>query len=123
METTAGDIGAVSQPARPVTALARPGSRAVVVGTGRHVTGSALPDIPAVADPEGTSPFLDAVNQAASQAEDVLLFYYIGHGLANLANELFLATTATTDREVMLPAEALSFTAIRSAPSAAGPGR
>lgn len=143
MDTTAGDIGTAGLPARAVTALARPGSRAVVVGTGTHVTRSALADIPAVAatvtavrdalgdqcamderhiiavtDPEGASPFLDAVNQAASQAEDVLLFCYIGHGLVNLANELFLATTATTDREVMLPAEALSFAAIRGALSA-----
>jgi WD40 repeat protein len=143
MDSTADDIGTGGLPGQRFTALARPGSRAVVVGTGRHVAGAALPGIPAVAgtvsavrdtlsnqcamderhvitvtDPEGAPPFLDAVNQAAARAEDVLLFYYIGHGLANLANELFLATAATTDREVMLPAEALSFAAVRGVLSA-----
>ena len=53
----------------------------------------------AVTDPGSPSQFLDAVNQSAAQAEDVLLLYYIGHGLVSLANEFFLATTATTDRE------------------------
>jgi WD40 repeat protein len=38
---------------------------------------------------------------------------YIGHGLVSLAGELFLATAATTDREAMLPVEALSFAAVR----------
>lgn len=143
MDTTAEGTWRGGLPARPVSALARPGSQAVVVGTGRHAAGVAIPDVPAVAatvtavrdvlvdqcamdertvsaviDPEGTSPFLDAVNRAAAQAEDVLLFYYIGHGLVNLADELFLATAVTTDREVMLPAEALSFAAVRGVLSA-----
>lgn len=144
MDRITDDASTASLPAGAVTALARPGSRAVVVGTGTHVAGSALPGIPAavataaavrdalvdqcamdgrhivaVTDPEGTPQFLDAVNQAASQAEDVLLFYYTGHGLISLAtSELFLATAATTDREVMLPAEALSFAAVRGVLSA-----
>ncbi|HEY2266415.1 MAG TPA: caspase family protein, partial [Streptosporangiaceae bacterium] len=113
------------------------------MGTGTHVAGSALPGIPAAAatvtavrnaltdhsgmdarhitsvtDPESSSRFLDAVNQAAAQAEDVLLLYYIGHGLVNVPGELFLATSATTGRDVMLPAEALSFAAVRGVLSA-----
>lgn len=127
----------------PRTALARSGSRAVVVGTGTHVEGSGLAGIPAVAatvaavretlrdrcgmdpsrimtltDPGNPARFLDAVNRAATRAEDVLLLYYVGHGLVSLENELFLATSATTDVEVMLPVEALAFAAVRRAVSA-----
>jgi WD40 repeat protein len=138
MDTTTGDSGAISLPERPVTDLARAGSRAVVVGTGTHAAGSMLPDIPAVAatatavrdvlrdqcgmderhitsvtNPGTLASFLDAVNQATAEAEDVLLLYYIGHGLVSLGSDLFLATAATTGREVMLPAEALPFAAVR----------
>jgi WD40 repeat protein len=140
MDTPAGDTSTVGVPSPPATALARPGSRAVVVGTGTQIAGSALPGIPAVAetvtavrdslrdqcvmderhiipiiDPDGPQPFLAAINRAAAQAEDVLLLYYIGHGLVSLENELFLATSATTDQEIMLPAEALPFAAVRRA--------
>jgi hypothetical protein len=73
------------------------------------------PHVIPVTDPEGLPQFLDAVNQAAAQADDILLLYYVGHGLVNLAGEFFLATSATTDRDVMLPAEALPFAAIRGA--------
>lgn len=139
----AGDAGADGLPARPATALARSGSRAVVVGTGTHAPGSALPDIPAVTatvaavrdtlrdqcamdeshivtvtDPASPRPFLATVGRAAAQAEDVLLLYYIGHGLVSLENELFLATGATTDQEAMLPVEALPFAAVRRVLSA-----
>lgn len=138
MHTAAGGTSAVGQPPPPATALSRPGSRAVVVGTGTHVPGSALPDISAVTatvtavrdvltdqcvmdprhvvsvtDPEDPSRFLGVINQVAAQAEDVLLLYYIGHGLVDLAGELFLATSATTDQDTMLPVEALPFAAVR----------
>jgi WD40 repeat protein len=143
MDTTAGNLADAGLPVLTVTALGRAGSRAVVVGTGTHLPGSALPGIPAVAatvtavrdaltercgmdgrhvvsvaDPESPTQFLDAVNQAAAQAEDVLLLYYIGHGLVRLDGEFFLATAATTDREVMLPVEALPFAAVRGVLSA-----
>lgn len=138
MDMTSAGVRSSSLSGRPTTDLARPGSRAVVVGTGVHVDGSRLPDIPAVAatatavratlrdqsamdegqithvtNPGTPAFFLDAINQAAAEAEDVLLVYYIGHGLVSIEGELFLATTATTDREVMLPAEALPFAAVR----------
>lgn len=143
MDVTAEGTDPVGPPTRPVLALARPGSRAVVIGVGGHVPESPLPAIPAVAatvvavrdsladqcgmepgqivsatDPESAARFLASVNQAASQAEDVLLLYYIGHGLVSLAGEFFLATHASTDREVMLPVEALPFAAVRGALSA-----
>lgn len=139
MDTASGDSDTISLPEQPVTALARTGSRAVVVGTGTHAAGSALAPITAVAatvtavrdalrnqcgmgeshiftvtDPESPQPFLASVSKAAAQAEDVLLLYYIGHGLVSLdENELFLATSATTDQDDMLPVEALPFAAVR----------
>lgn len=110
-----------------------------MAGTGTHVDGSRLPDIPAVRatvtavrealiqhcgmdgsqirdvlDPEVPKAFLDAANAMAQQAEDVLLVYYIGHGLVNLTDRLFLATSETADHaEAMLPVEALPFDTLR----------
>ena len=37
------------------------------------------------------------LEKAAAQADDVLLFCYVGHGLLSAANELHLATRATVD--------------------------
>ncbi|NUS44045.1 MAG: hypothetical protein HOQ24_10205, partial [Mycobacteriaceae bacterium] len=96
------------------------GSRVLIAGTGSHPDGSTLPDVPAVAatvaelrrvfaercgltdrqlgepvlDPTHTE-FGDALSQAASEAEGVLLFYYVGHGIVSPSNELFLATRET----------------------------
>jgi hypothetical protein len=38
-----------------------------------------------------------ALRTAAAEAEDVFLFYYIGHGLIDSEDELYLATAATHD--------------------------
>ncbi|TWV46014.1 hypothetical protein FRZ03_15490 [Streptomyces misionensis] len=125
------------------TALASPGSRALVVGSGRHVPGSALPDVPAVARtvqdlsrlltercglaPEnlwGGGPLLhprdpivlgDALTEVAEQATDVLLFYYVGHGLVSPGNELYLATQATDDLVGGLAFKGLPYQAVREA--------
>lgn len=111
-----------------------PGSRAIVVGTGSHALGSRLPDIPAVADtvtaigralverceldqanvctltdPQDPRAFLRALTDTAAQAEDVLLFYYIGHGMVSLGGELYLATQDTRDQDISLAVEALSY--------------
>jgi hypothetical protein len=98
------------------------GVRVVLVGTGSHTVGSRLPDVPAVAgtvralrnclievcqvresnvasllDPDGPEPFLDAVIEAAEAASDVLVLYYVGHGVLSAAGDLHLATRATVD--------------------------
>ncbi|WP_251063955.1 caspase family protein [Streptomyces sp. ISL-44] len=103
-------------------ALESSGVRVVLIGTGTHRSGSSLPDVAAVrtsvtdlarcliercglpgqslstlldpADPE----VLDAaIREAAAQAEDVLVLYYVGHGVRSPSGELHLATRATKD--------------------------
>ncbi len=122
----------------PSTSLAVEGACALVVGTGTHAAGSLLPDIPAVAatvtalgaalvqrcglaedrvatltDPADPRALLHALTEAAAAASDVLLFYYVGHGLVSLGGELYLATSATTDQGVSLAVEALSYATVR----------
>jgi hypothetical protein len=143
VDTVSGDAESPGLVTRPETALSLPGSRAVIVGSGSHVAGSGLPGIPAVAgtvgavrdalirhcrmrpdqvravvDPADQSEFLHAAEDMAGQAEDVLLVYYMGHGLVSLRGEFFLATRATTDREAWLPVEALPFGTLRGVLSA-----
>lgn len=98
------------------------GVRVVLAGTGSHATGSLLPDVRAVyatvqavrsclvevcgvreqnlvdlVDPEGPEPLLDVIIGAARTASDVLLLYYVGHGVLDVAGQLHLATKATVD--------------------------
>ena len=105
--------------------LSGTGVRVVLVGTGSHVAGSRLPDVPAVestaravesclldvcgvlpenlvklVDPDGPEPFLSAVVEAASAASDVLLLYYVGHGALNVVGDLHLATRATVGPDI-----------------------
>ena len=104
MTAREADAGAAAG-AGPV-ALARPGSRVVLAGTGRHLDGSSLPPVPQVAasltdlaavlreqagvsagnlrvllDPPSPLEFGRTVAQAAAEATDALLVYYAGHGL------------------------------------------
>ncbi|GGU98183.1 hypothetical protein GCM10010260_37950 [Streptomyces filipinensis] len=127
--------------AHPVTGLGSPGSRTLLIGTGRHRPGSRLPDVPAVSatlhelgrtlvdtcglrpenllppvlDPRDPIEFGNAVVAAARQAEDVLLLYYVGHGLVSPGNELYLATAATDDLAEGLAFKALPYQAVRDA--------
>jgi hypothetical protein len=133
MSTARGDNG-------PPGALAAPGVRVLLAGTGSHVAGSVLPPVAAVGptlaevgrvlaercglDPAGlrtvTDPadplaLGDALAEAADQATDVLLFYYVGHGLVSPGGELHLATLATDDLSRGLAYKALPFSAVRDA--------
>ncbi|WP_439947330.1 caspase family protein [Streptomyces sp. BBFR109] len=123
------------------TGLGSPGSRALLVGTAHHLPGSRLPDVPAVSatvrelgrtlvddcglrpenllppllDPRDPIELGNAVVAAAKQAEDVLLIYYVGHGLVSPGNELYLATAATDDLAEGLAFKALPYQAVRDA--------
>lgn len=102
--------------------LAGPGSRILLIGSGRHVTGSLLPDLPSVAstltdlaevlagrcgmpagqvttvmDPANPIELANAIERAAEQAGDVFLLYYAGHGVLDAEGALHLATQATID--------------------------
>jgi hypothetical protein len=124
-------------PHRP-TALSSAGSRALIVGSGHHVPGSLLPDVPAVeetvrelgrtlvercglprehlrslTDPEDPRALGTALIEVADQVTDVLLVYYVGHGLVSSGNELYLATRATADPVTGLSINALAYQAVR----------
>ncbi|MEV8633663.1 caspase family protein [Streptosporangium sp. NPDC051023] len=102
--------------------LASPGTHVLLAGSGSYVTGSRLLEVPSVRttvtdlnlaliqragldpahlttllDPPGPQEFGAALVEAAEQATDVLVLYYVGHGLVSARNELHLATRATVD--------------------------
>ncbi|MFE9580566.1 caspase family protein [Nocardia sp. NPDC006044] len=112
------------------------GSRVLIVGTGTHVAGSLLPDVPAVAatvaevraalteqcglaETSVTGPLLDptqsdfgdALSDVAGEAEGVLVVYYVGHGIVGPDDELYLATRETDHYSERLH-RALRYTAV-----------
>lgn len=105
-----------------MTDLRGPGVRVVLIGTGTHPAGAALPGVPAVAatvreirrslvsvcgvDPQqvdgrtdtADSGELDSLIRSASrEADRLFLLYYVGHGLVDQRGRLHLATAAATD--------------------------
>ncbi|MFE5587730.1 caspase family protein [Kitasatospora sp. NPDC056531] len=107
----------MSDPGLP---LGLPGARALIIGTGSHVPGSVLPDVPAAAgtvreigrelvarcglapdqvrtviDPADPVVLGEELTSAAESAESILLVYYVGHGLVRDDGELYLATRVT----------------------------
>lgn len=110
--------------------LSHEGTRVLIVGSGGYVPGSRLSPVPAsrttvadlgdclvdragldparltrCVDPEDPQHLAGLLDDAARQATEVLVFYYVGHGLVSPANELHLATLATTDLTVGTPPE------------------
>lgn len=121
-------------------ALSEPGTRVLVAGTARCGDGSVLPYLPAVpetatdlggalvercgldaghlrvlVDPTDIQALGSALTETAEQATDILIFYYIGHGLVSAGNELHLATCATDDLSRGLAYTALPYSAVRDA--------
>lgn len=105
-----------------MTRLARPGSRAIFIGTGHHPPGATLRDVPAIGpslsdlastlreqagvpevnitlvlDPAGPAELAEQLDTTAAAATDVLLVYLAGNGLVGDGAELYLATAATAD--------------------------
>ncbi|WP_405396231.1 caspase family protein [Microbispora hainanensis] len=117
------------------------GTRAVLVGTGSHIPGSRLPNVPAVegtvrdfaaclveccglpgsqvrtvTDPRDPEAMDSAIRACAAEAEDVFLLYYVGHGVLSPSGELHLATMATVDlTRGRAASQALEFSAIQDA--------
>ncbi|HEU4348057.1 MAG TPA: caspase family protein [Actinoplanes sp.] len=108
----------------------------LLCGTGSHVRRSKLPDIPAVkatladlsdvlvdrcgatrprvmADPRTLSDLGDAISSAAHRADDVLILYYVGHGLVDADGNLFLAAAQTDPRPDRLGHTALPYQTVR----------
>jgi WD40 repeat protein len=96
--------------------------RAVLIGTGRHGSDSGLPDVPSVAttvddvaaaltqscgftrndidvvtDPGSQAEIGHAIARAAEAADDLLLVYYVGHGVVCKDGMLHLCTTETVN--------------------------
>ena len=121
--------------------MSGPGARAILIATGTHVAGSTLPDVrlaaataqemakslvnycgfqethvSTVVDAEDPKTLLTSVQEVASQADDVLLLYYVGHGVLNASGALHLATRATVDLSRGMAAyQALPFNEITDA--------
>jgi hypothetical protein len=107
-------------PAVPPGLAAFPGARALLIGAGNYLDGSGLPDVPAVSttladlrlalltrcglpdtairvlvDPDTAQTIGEAVAEAADQADDLLLVYYVGHGLIGADGTLHLAAAGS----------------------------
>ncbi|GIH26236.1 hypothetical protein Aph01nite_45460 [Acrocarpospora phusangensis] len=119
--------------------LAVPGARVLIVGSGTYAAGSTLTAVPAIpdtvadlgrclvercgldpshlttlVDPQDPREFAHALARTAGEASDVLVVYYVGHGLVSPRNELHLATYSTIDLTEGVPAyEALPYAVMR----------
>ncbi|GAA2257151.1 hypothetical protein GCM10010415_18110 [Streptomyces atrovirens] len=125
--------------------LAAPGARAVLCGTGSHVRGSELPDLPSVdttlddlrrtlidvcgMDPghvvrvparAGAAEVVDAVEEASAAGGGPVLFYYVGHGLLGPRDDLYLATRDS--RSARHIARSVSYRTVRDLLGAGGNG-
>ncbi|MFD9903504.1 AAA family ATPase [Streptomyces sp. NPDC059063] len=115
-----------------------PGARVLLLGTGRHAPGSALPDVPAVAatlsdlaqaygercgipatavhvalDPATPLDMGDAVAAAAERAVGLLVVHYVGHGLLSDEGALHLAARSTDPGPTRLHHTALPYATVR----------
>ncbi|MFF2554388.1 AAA family ATPase [Nocardia sp. NPDC058058] len=80
-----------------------------------EVCGVDRSNLTTLVDPDSREVLYHALKAAANGADDVLLLYYIGHGLVSPTNELHLSTSATTSLTEDLPVTALGFSAVRDA--------
>ena len=120
-------------------ALAASGTRVIIVGTGSHHD-SGLADLPSVRsaaselaaalienggldpdhlrillDPPGPDEVLSAITEQAQQAGDLLMIFYIGHGLMDARGELYLATAGTQTQGSHLAPTSVPYSTIRDA--------
>jgi len=113
-------------------------ARVLLIGTGHHKAGSGLPSIPAVPatlkalrraliergevppdnirvlrNPASPTTMGNAVATVAEEATDVLLVYFVGHGLIGIDTTLHLATGSSDYRSNRISYTALPFRTIR----------
>jgi hypothetical protein len=120
-------------------------ARALLIGVGTHHTEAGLPDVASAAqsardlasmlvracklepgkitvliDPIDPKQLGDAIADATEMADDILLIYYVGHGLVNQNGDLYLATSGTDRRLNRLGHTAFPYPTIRSYVSECG---
>ena len=124
----------------PRLLLASAGARVLLVGSGTYVPGSRLTAVPSVADtitdlgrclteragldarnlttmidPASPREFGAALVEAAGQASETLVVYYVGHGLIGSDNTLHLTTRSTIDlTEGIAEHQALPYATMRN---------
>ena len=121
---------------RSESGLSGPRIRAVLIGAGTYAAESDLTNVPAVEqtltdlrqalikrcrvasvemilDPASPADIGLAVAEAAEQADDTLLVYYVGHGVVSRAGGLYLATAATNRESSRLAFTGLAYSALR----------
>ncbi|MBV8542544.1 MAG: hypothetical protein JO063_02265 [Pseudonocardiales bacterium] len=116
------------------------GTRVLLVGTGSYAPGSGLVSVPAVPstladlgqvlmercgvvaerlrvlrDPESPTQMGLALAEEAEQPSEVLLFYYVSHGVISSGGRLYLSSAATDRRPTRLAHTALAYSAVREA--------
>jgi WD40 repeat protein len=120
--------------------LSGPGTYAVVIGTGTHRPGSALPDVPSVhstvedisrclidrcgLNPRNLQVRLDSsdpgelqtlIQRTSSRADRLFILYYVGHGIIDEHLQLHLATAITADPNRVEYGRTLPYEIIRNA--------
>ncbi|MEU6411735.1 AAA family ATPase [Microbispora sp. NPDC046933] len=124
---------------RPRLLLTSSGTQVLLVGSGTYAAGSRLTDVAAVprtisdlggclidragldpsnlvtlVDPADPREFGTALVQTAKRARDVLVVYYVGHGLVSMRKELHLATRSTIDLTQGIPShQAVPYSIVR----------
>jgi WD40 repeat protein len=127
-------------PGDSIGTLSGPGVGAVFIGTAKHSQPSSLQDVPAVADtvqdlrlafvercgmpsdaigvlvnPDNPWEMYKTLEKTAARASNVLMVYFVGHGLIGPNHELHLATQATADASRALDLQALPLSKVREA--------
>jgi WD40 repeat protein len=124
-----------------LSVLSSASAHVVLIGTGHHTVGSRLPVVPEVTtslidlrhclrehcgvaeervrlvlDPVDPEAMHKEIRAGASNADDVFVFYYVGHGVLSPSGELHLATRGTVDlSQGRAASQALEFSAVRDA--------
>lgn len=109
-------------PSAPPYLLSGPGVKALFVGAGTHHTQALISDVPSaltsmtelaealitqaglgqenitlLPDPESPAQLAEAISHLASEATDIAVFSFVGHGLLGPDGDLYLATQASRD--------------------------
>ncbi|GAA3229244.1 caspase family protein [Actinocorallia longicatena] len=86
--------------------------------TSRKLCGFKQEHIRVIADPADTARIGAALHELGTRAEDLLLIYYVGHGLLDRRGRLHLGLTGTHDDPALLSFSALPYELVRDSVAA-----